>query len=57
MSLVSFSNSITPKLQYADPKQVYGTRTPNIETVHMKKLYALMENWSKVMEPGNTPPV
>lgn len=23
----------------------------------MKKLYALMENWSKVMEPGNTPPV
>lgn len=23
----------------------------------MQKLYALMENWSKVMEPGNTPPV
>lgn len=23
----------------------------------MEKLYALMENWSKVMEPGNTPPV
>jgi cytochrome P450 len=23
----------------------------------MKKLYTLMENWSKVMEPGNTPPV
>lgn len=37
--------------------KVYGTRTPNINTVHMEKLYALMENWSKVMEPGNTPPV
>ncbi|KAH7412293.1 putative cytochrome P450 [Phaeosphaeria sp. MPI-PUGE-AT-0046c] len=36
---------------------VYGTRTPNSETVHMKKLYSLMENWSKVMEPGSTPPV
>lgn len=23
----------------------------------MKKLYAVMEDWSKVMEPGNTPPV
>lgn len=23
----------------------------------MKKLYALMEEWSKVMEPGNTPPI
>ncbi len=37
--------------------KVYGTRTPNINTVHMEKLYALMETWSKVMEPGNTPPV
>ena len=23
----------------------------------MVKLYALLENWSKVMEAGNTPPV
>lgn len=36
---------------------MYGTRTPTINTVHMEKLYSLMENWSKVMEPGNTPPV
>ena len=36
---------------------MYGVRTPNINTVHMEKLYSLMENWSKVMEPGNTPPV
>ncbi|KAF2491503.1 putative cytochrome P450 [Lophium mytilinum] len=45
-----FSNSIIMSL-------IYGIRTPNIETPHMKKLYALMENWSQVMEPGNTPPV
>lgn len=36
---------------------VYGTRTPTANTLHMKKLYDLMEVWSKVMEPGNTPPV
>ncbi|KAK4161037.1 phenol 2-monooxygenase [Cladorrhinum sp. PSN259] len=45
-----FSNSIIMSL-------IYGTRTPSIKTKHMVKLYALMENWSKVMEPGNTPPV
>ena len=45
-----FSNSIIMSL-------IYGTRTPSAETKHMVKLYALMENWSKVMEPGNTPPV
>ncbi|KAK3322656.1 cytochrome P450 [Apodospora peruviana] len=45
-----FSNSIIMSL-------IYGTRTPSIKTKHMVKLYALMENWSKVMEAGNTPPV
>ncbi|KAK5655502.1 hypothetical protein OQA88_5773 [Cercophora sp. LCS_1] len=45
-----FSNSIIMSL-------IYGTRTPSIKTRHMVKLYALMENWSKVMEAGNTPPV
>ncbi|KAK4182348.1 phenol 2-monooxygenase [Podospora australis] len=45
-----FSNSIIMSL-------IYGTRTPDIKTKHMVKLYALMENWSKVMEAGNTPPV
>ncbi|KAK4226602.1 phenol 2-monooxygenase [Podospora fimiseda] len=45
-----FSNSIIMSL-------IYGSRTPDCGTKHMVKLYALMENWSKVMEPGNTPPV
>ncbi|KAK3937785.1 phenol 2-monooxygenase [Diplogelasinospora grovesii] len=45
-----FSNSIIMSL-------IYGTRTPDCETRHMVKLYHLMENWSTVMEPGNTPPV
>ncbi|KAL2163859.1 hypothetical protein VTH06DRAFT_3069 [Thermothelomyces fergusii] len=45
-----YSNSIIMSL-------VYGARTPDINTKHMVKLYALMENWSKVMEAGNTPPV
>jgi hypothetical protein len=36
---------------------VYGIRTPTINTSHMTRLYDLMENWSVVMEPGNTPPV
>ncbi|KAL2862702.1 cytochrome P450 [Aspergillus lucknowensis] len=45
-----FSNSITMSL-------VYGIRTPSIETLHMSRLYEMMEAWSKVMEPGNTPPV
>ncbi|RFU26955.1 hypothetical protein B7463_g9396, partial [Scytalidium lignicola] len=35
----------------------YGIRTPTTDTPHMTKLYHLMENWSKVMEIGNTPPV
>ncbi|KAK1758584.1 cytochrome P450 [Echria macrotheca] len=45
-----FSNSIIMSL-------IYGTRTPSIQTKHMVKLYSLMENWSKVMEAGNTPPI
>jgi cytochrome P450 len=45
-----FSNSIIVSL-------VYGIRTPSVETGHMTRLYEMMEGWSKVMEPGNTPPV
>jgi len=45
-----FSNSIIMSL-------LYGIRTPTTDTPHMTKLNTLMENWSKVMEPGNTPPV
>jgi cytochrome P450 len=36
---------------------VFGVRTPRIDTPHMTKLYDMMEQWSKVMETGNTPPV
>ena len=36
---------------------LFGVRSPKIDTPHMKRLYDLMENWSVVMEPGNTPPV
>lgn len=36
---------------------VFGIRTPTIESKHMTSLYHLLENWSKVMETGNTPPV
>lgn len=32
-------------------------RTPTTQTEHMVQLYDVMENWSKVMEVGNTPPV
>ncbi|KAI8670225.1 Fumitremorgin C synthase [Fusarium keratoplasticum] len=45
-----YSNSIIMSL-------VFGFRTPSVDTPHMTQLYDLMENWSKVMEPGNTPPV
>ncbi|KAL5323736.1 hypothetical protein ACEPPN_008277 [Leptodophora sp. 'Broadleaf-Isolate-01'] len=45
-----FSNSVVMSL-------LFGIRTPRTDTPHMTKLYALMENWSKVMETGNTPPV
>lgn len=36
---------------------VFGTRTPSYDTPHMARLYDLMENWSKIMETGATPPV
>ena len=36
---------------------LWGVRSPTVDTPHMKRLYDLMENWSVVMEPGNTPPV
>lgn len=36
---------------------LWGVRSPTVDTLHMKRLYDLMENWSVVMEPGNTPPV
>lgn len=36
---------------------VFGIRTPRTDTPHMTKLYALMENYSKIVETGNTPPV
>jgi cytochrome P450 len=45
-----YSNSIIMSL-------LFGIRTPDVHTPHMEKLYAMMENWSQLMEPGNTPPV
>ncbi|RHZ50595.1 uncharacterized protein CDV56_103787 [Aspergillus thermomutatus] len=45
-----YSNSITMSL-------VYGIRTPSVHTPHMTQLYEMMDQWSQVMEPGNTPPV
>ena len=36
---------------------VFGIRTPTPETRHLVELYDLMEEWSKVMETGATPPV
>lgn len=37
--------------------QVFGIRTKSAKTKHMHDLYELMEEWSKVMETGATPPV
>ncbi|KKA19811.1 Cytochrome P450 [Rasamsonia emersonii CBS 393.64] len=45
-----FSNSVIMTL-------LFGTRTPSYDTPHMARLYDLMENWSKIMETGATPPV
>jgi cytochrome P450 len=45
-----YSNSIIMSL-------LFGIRTPAVDTGHMTKLYSMMENWSELMEPGNTPPV
>ncbi|KEY73628.1 hypothetical protein S7711_09566 [Stachybotrys chartarum IBT 7711] len=36
---------------------VFGVRTPDATTSHMRDLYNLMERWSAVMETGSTPPV
>lgn len=48
MVVVAFVDNLSP---------VFGVRTPYTDTPHMTKLYEMMENWSKVMETGNTPPV
>ncbi|KAL7932232.1 cytochrome P450 [Trichoderma chlorosporum] len=44
------SNSIIMSL-------VFGVRTPDAKTPHMRDLYDVMERWSAVMETGATPPV
>lgn len=36
---------------------VFGVRSPSPRTPHLVDLYELMEEWSKVMESGATPPV
>lgn len=36
---------------------LFGIRTPSWDTPHMEELYEIMEQWSKVMETGATPPV
>ncbi|KID68700.1 Cytochrome P450, partial [Metarhizium hybridum] len=36
---------------------IFGTRTPDINATHMKRLYRLMEAWSDLQEFGSTPPV
>lgn len=36
---------------------IWGVRSPTVDTPHMTRLYDMMERWSVVMEPGNTPPV
>ncbi|KAL1625631.1 hypothetical protein SLS56_007215 [Neofusicoccum ribis] len=41
-----FSNSI-----------IYGIRTTDARSNYMTRLYNLMEEWSKLMETGNAPPV
>ncbi|KAK6382185.1 hypothetical protein LTS17_004072 [Exophiala oligosperma] len=45
-----FANSIIMSL-------VFGVRTPDITTSHMRRMFELMEHWSLVMELGSTPPV
>lgn len=44
------SNSIIMSL-------LFGIRTESSQTPHMVELYDIMEQWSKVMEQGATPPV
>ena len=36
---------------------VFGVRSPTVKTPHLVELYKIMEEWSKVMEAGATPPV
>ena len=36
---------------------VFGVRSPTVTTPHLVELYEIMEEWSKVMETGATPPV
>lgn len=36
---------------------VFGVRTKDATTSHMRRMFELMEHWSLVMELGNTPPV
>ncbi|RMZ77835.1 hypothetical protein DV737_g4172, partial [Chaetothyriales sp. CBS 132003] len=45
-----FSNSIVMAL-------LFGIRSPSPKTPHLVELYKMMEEWSKVMETGATPPV
>ncbi|KAF4636549.1 hypothetical protein G7Y89_g1536 [Cudoniella acicularis] len=45
-----FSNSIIMSL-------ILGIRSPTPQTPHLVELYELMDEWSKVMETGATPPV
>ncbi|TAQ84218.1 hypothetical protein B7494_g7455 [Chlorociboria aeruginascens] len=45
-----FSNSIIMTL-------LFGIRSSSPDTPHLVELYDLMEEWSKVMETGATPPV
>lgn len=37
--------------------KVFGIRSASFDTPHMVDLYQMMEEWSKVMETGATPPV
>lgn len=36
---------------------MFGIRSPTVNAPHLVQLYELMEEWSKVMEAGATPPV
>ena len=38
-------------------KAVFGIRTKTVKDEYMRRLYALMDKWSLVMEVGSTPPV
>lgn len=40
-----------------DEYLVFGIRSSTVKAPHFTALYELLEEWSKVMEPGATPPV